>query len=64
MNLPANKLRVFVLKSQIVQVATAESVTGLPGLFADTDVGDQAPRDGLVACLGRPVTLAAPEQST
>src|SRR5690625_2325044 len=63
MNLPANKLRALVLSSQAFLVATAESVTGLPGLFADTDVGDQAPRDGLVACPGRPVALAAPNRA-
>src|SRR5690625_1469843 len=63
MNLSANKLRALVLSSQAFLVATAESVTGLPGLFADTDVGDQAPRDGLVACLGRPVALAAPNSA-
>src|SRR5690625_684517 len=60
MNLPANKLRAFGLSSQYFLVATAASVTGIPGLFADTDVGDQAPRDGLVAWPGRPVPLADP----
>src|SRR5690625_7786696 len=64
MNLPANKLRALVLSSQTFLVATAASVTGLPGLFADTDVGDQAPRDGLVACPGRPVPLAAPKRAS
>src|SRR5690625_73653 len=53
MNLPANKLRELVLSSQAFLVATAESVTGLPGLFADADVCDPAPSDGLVACSGR-----------